>query len=462
MKRWLAGAMSLEDRNDLKQFLKVIRPDWSCPKKRGGNDCTRVMQKLQAIGINDTAQLLERVAKNTINEELSSAGCSRFSRDTLQAIRKQGTFFQSLDHLKEPSYRQIGLFAPVPQMLTGRNLRNQVLKSANQNSGALQPVTGQRSNESERSSRGGAQLRPSTVSGITGSTPESVSATSSSPRMRPYTVTGMSGAATPHTVSSVGASSSFTALPRLRGVTPSRRGSRHGKRQLATSASAPVLLGSDCADSEAAPSSSGYHSRRRDSGNSSIWGGSSSVTTAPRERPPAAVAFKELDEDQLFDRDVDRWNKAGLRMTSQQRDPQWSSFSSQLLEHGEAMIREQDALDDKRKLYQQIRNEGPCSPMRAHVARKIRSRLREEHLHDAQVALDVQQTCMSIRKNIEAMMKTRRVLASVNTEAKNVVEPQKEGKRLVGLSLDLFKKQKNLESFCEGPDEDSPAEDYTP
>lgn len=400
----------------------------------------RVLEKLKAIGITDTAELLERVAKNTINEDLSSVGCARFSRDTLQAIRKQGTFIQSLDHLQEPSYRQIGLFAPVPQMLTGKNLRNQVLKSSNSNSGSLVPITGRIPDHSRSSPRSGGRPRPSTV-GAMGSTPEA-SASVLSPRLRPSTVTGTSGSATPHTVSSIGndASSSVTVLPRLRGA---RSGLAHrGRMRPSTTASAPALLTPEAAESEFSPSG-GFTGRRRDSGNSSTWGGSSAGPV--RERSATIVASRDLDEDQQLERDVDRWNGAGKVMTSELRLPQWSSFSNELLEHGEAMIREQDALEDKKKLYQQIRYEGVISPMRSHVARKIRSRLREEKLHEAQVALDVQQTCLSIRKNIEAMMKTRRLLASVNTEAKNVVEPQKEGKRLVGLSLDLFKKQKTMD-----------------
>lgn len=168
-----------------------------------------------------------------------------------------------------------------------------------------------------------------------------------------------------------------------------------------------------------------------------------------REQPVRKGSLnKQLTEEQQLERDVDRWNRTGHYMSSK-RDPQWSSLPSQLLEHGEAMIQEQEALKAKKKLYQEMRQEGEVSPMRKHVARKIRTRMREEYVNNPQVALDVQQTCMSIRKNIEAMMKTRRLLATVNTEAKNVVEPQKEGKRLVGLSLDLFKKQKSiaLDSF---------------
>lgn len=442
--------MSLEAQNDLKQFLKVVRPDWSCPKKRSRNDCTRVLQKLQAIGINDTAELLDRVTKNTINEELSEAGYARFSRDTLQAIRKQGAFYQSLEHLKEPSYRQIGLFAPVPQMLAGKNLRNQVLKSSNANTGSLLPITGRTPELHSRNTSARSRphtVAPHTAAGAAGSTPEAVSATSSSPRLRPSTVTGNSGpsgVATPHTISSIGCgSSSFTVLPRLRGVPYSRRGSRRARPS--TSASAPQLS-TDGVESDIA-TSSGYPSRRRDSGNSSMWGGSS--TGMLREQPVRKGSLnKQLTEEQQLERDVDRWNRTGHYMSSK-RDPQWSSLPSQLLEHGEAMIQEQEALKAKKKLYQEMRQEGEVSPMRKHVARKIRTRMREEYVNNPQVALDVQQTCMSIRKNIEAMMKTRRLLATVNTEAKNVVEPQKEGKRLVGLSLDLFKKQKSiaLDSF---------------
>mmetsp|Transcript_120694 Transcript_120694/g.225518 ORF Transcript_120694/g.225518 Transcript_120694/m.225518 type:complete len:474 (-) Transcript_120694:120-1541(-) len=467
--------MSLEAQDELRQFLKVVRPDWSRPEKRGtARACplppvTRVIQKLQVIGVNDTAELLDRVFKNTINEELSAAGCTRFSRDTLQAIRSQASFFQSLEHLKEPSYRQIGLFAPVPQMLTGRNLRNQVLKSSNCNSGSLLPSTGRVPDMNSPQSRAGsAQRRPHTVSGAPSTrTDESfneVSATSSSPRPRTSMVIGTSGIATPHTISSIGydqfdqydgSSSFYTVLPRLRGIPEG--GPRRSRPS--TSTSAPQLISSVVSESDVA-ASSGYAARRRDSVTSSTWGGSTAgLLRAAAGHEPAKTNMSEEEQLQL---DVERWNRDAERQ-SVKREPQWSSFlHGELFEYGEAMMLEQETIEAKRKLQRQMRHEGEISPMRAHVAHKIRTRLREEKVTDAQVNMDVQQTCLSIRKNIEAMMKSRRLLSSLNTEAKTVVEPPKEGKRMVGLSVDLWKRKNKLinagrDEFMEPSREESPS-----
>merc|ERR1719174_3354879 len=115
-----APAMSLEQENDLKQFLKIVRPDWSISRRSGQNDIARACGKLKAIGVQDVADLLSRVTSNTINDDLYKANKPRFSRETIQSIRKEGAFWQSLSRLNEPSYRQIGLFAPVPQMLAGK------------------------------------------------------------------------------------------------------------------------------------------------------------------------------------------------------------------------------------------------------------------------------------------------------------------------------------------------------
>mmetsp|Transcript_100552 Transcript_100552/g.192781 ORF Transcript_100552/g.192781 Transcript_100552/m.192781 type:complete len:683 (-) Transcript_100552:64-2112(-) len=112
-----------EDESELRQFLKVVRPDWSCPRMHGRSDVNRVLEKLKAIGVSDTKELMRRVNRNKINEDFLIAGKTRFSQETMDAFRKQSSFVRALDHLKEPYVRQIGSFAPVPQLLTGTNLR---------------------------------------------------------------------------------------------------------------------------------------------------------------------------------------------------------------------------------------------------------------------------------------------------------------------------------------------------
>lgn len=134
--------MSIEEENELKQFLKVARPDWSKPRGKGQHsDLQRACDKLKAIGVHDVDELLRKVTENTLNEDLTKANKARFSRETIQSFRKEGAFWQSLNHSSAASYRQIGVFAPVPQLLAGRNLKNEALKARGATVGSLHPMT---------------------------------------------------------------------------------------------------------------------------------------------------------------------------------------------------------------------------------------------------------------------------------------------------------------------------------
>lgn len=113
---------SLENQNELLQFLKVVRPEWSFPRKHGHSDVRCVLKKLEAIGVTSAAELAEGVKKNTLNEQLANAGYSVFSKDTLDTIRKRLGFFGQLKALNEKAFRQTGPFAPVPQLLSKQKL----------------------------------------------------------------------------------------------------------------------------------------------------------------------------------------------------------------------------------------------------------------------------------------------------------------------------------------------------
>jgi hypothetical protein len=154
-------------------------------------------------------------------------------------------------------------------------------------------------------------------------------------------------------------------------------------------------------------------------------------------------ASQTNDEDNDFQK-VERWVSAGEAMTSRTtaRSPRWSSYKHNLLDHGEAMMREQEDLQHKKKLYQQMSLEGNMSPMRQHVAKKILARMNEEKLHDPQVAMEVHQTCVSIRKNLAGMSNARKNLNAVKVEVQSLVLPEQSQKEKFGLSLDFFKKRK--------------------
>jgi len=116
-------AATLDGENDLRQFLKVVQPDWSMPRRHQSSDINRVVKKLTAIGVKDSADLMSKVTTNKINEDLSSAGYSRLSKDSIDRIRTHGTFFRALENLTEAHYRQVGVFAPVAQLLSKTNLK---------------------------------------------------------------------------------------------------------------------------------------------------------------------------------------------------------------------------------------------------------------------------------------------------------------------------------------------------
>eukprot|EP00435_Cladocopium_sp_Y103_P056666 s713_g19.t1 len=115
------GTLAAE--TELRHFLKLARPEWSKPRRRGRSDVVRVQAKLKAIGISDIDTLIKMVDKNTINEELYNRGYVPLSREALDSIRKQKTFMQALESVDVPNIRQVGIFDPVAQMLSRSSLR---------------------------------------------------------------------------------------------------------------------------------------------------------------------------------------------------------------------------------------------------------------------------------------------------------------------------------------------------
>lgn len=466
--------MSMEEENELRQFLKLARPDWSMPRRKGHNDIVRACDKLKAIGVQDVADLLHRVTANTINDDLSEAHKPRFSRETIMSIRKEGTFWQSLSHLSEPSYRQIGLFAPVPQMLADRNLRIQALKSSGTNSGAL-PLTGAVSTSSGSRHPSASSVRPNTVdhagstkwsagrraASFLSSTVGSSTMSSESPRIRPSSM----ALSIPYSSNLDGEDDSFEdcgVLPRLRGAR-ARAGARDTshmnwrRTQMSTSVSLPCFLdagGSICESISEVGSlpdvSRGLSAGRRLSMPADTSAAASTVPASSASNASwgahgcgASNASQAGENDDIHERQVERWVRAGTTMISTPLTPGWSSFQKDtLLQHGEAMIREQEDLQHKKKLYQQMALEGRTSPMRQHLAEKIETRLREEKSRDAQAAMEVHQSCMSIRSNINGMSSLRKDLSSLRMETEHTLEPQRHRACTAALSLDFFKKSK--------------------
>merc|ERR1712151_1473910 len=93
------------------------------------------------------------------------------------------------------------------------------------------------------------------------------------------------------------------------------------------------------------------------------------------------------------------------------------------LQQAEEMLREQNALDERRQLIRTVTVQDLDMPFRSHVARNIGLRLKEEKKHDELVGgLAMQQQCQNIRKQINLMVNSRRELASLRSRVQSLVE----------------------------------------
>lgn len=118
---------SLEEEADLKQFLKVVRPEWSVARPGGGNQLQHVIEKLRSIGIRDTQTFVERVFAGTINTDLFAIGRTRFSQQTIETVKRHRPLMQALDNAsKGPYLRQTGMLNPVKSLLS----RNQIVSQS--------------------------------------------------------------------------------------------------------------------------------------------------------------------------------------------------------------------------------------------------------------------------------------------------------------------------------------------
>lgn len=157
----------------------------------------------------------------------------------------------------------------------------------------------------------------------------------------------------------------------------------------------------------------------------------------------SASNASQANDDEIDIEKAEKWNKTGKAMLTAPLTPGWSSFQKDttVVQHGEAMIREQEDLQHKKKLYQTIALEGGAtrwSPMRQHVAEKIETRMREEKMREPQAAMEVQQSCMSIRTHINGISNARKNLNTLRLETQHTLQ-QGQPKPL-GLSLEFFHK----------------------
>lgn len=535
-----SDVQSPENENDLKQFLKVVRPDWSHPRKTGHNDIQRVIKKLKDIGVYDTWELVHRVNLNTINEDLGARGHNRFSKETVESIRQQSAFVRALEHLKEPYFRQVGLFAPVPQIMAGNNLRQKnenfrrhAVPDAGEPAGHSRPSTSdavsthmdERSASKHSSNRAFfnglhdfEELKKPMffkTHNVDGSLFEATPEDFEHPE-RPATV-GF-GPARPHAAScgtigslhdgsSFGGSSSSAQKKNircfLRHVEPKGKKTLDPLKRPETSpASSLPRPGSKTRSVSELPPTFGVGDRSSSGGNLDQLGSENTQSRSPspgrsggrdramtenmhdrahrhpswssgsgkRSPPPGfldgpatfpGMGLPARSPAMSGNLDVEdgalegipqtlplpfaqKWAKLGQQIN---KEPWVAKFGSgkSVLNKGAAMLREQNALDERQRLLRNCSLEGASSPLRAHISSRIRTRMVEEKERDAQGVIDVQQRCMNIRKNLGFLQAARRDLCEQKRKAQDAIEgPRVRVEPSIGLSLspDLFKKKK--------------------
>jgi hypothetical protein len=104
---------------DLTDFLRLVRPEWRRPSKKGGlSNLERVVAKLRDIGVCDLDELRRRASEKHLNDDLVKNGHLRLSNETLDSIEKLSQFFLRIERgAKLPCVRQIGTLSPVPGLL---------------------------------------------------------------------------------------------------------------------------------------------------------------------------------------------------------------------------------------------------------------------------------------------------------------------------------------------------------
>jgi hypothetical protein len=417
---------TLEHVNDLTQFLRVVRPDWSCPRKRGHNNILRVIDKLKSIGVTDTSELLRRVHENSINEDFTEAGCSRFSRETLDSIRKHSSFIRSLDHVKEPYYRQVGCFHPVSQLLSGVNLHH---KSTDNKEGQSKSSTLPHSSTADNKQRGSQKNQPNTLGAM--------DAAGLGDHGGVYLKRSLCKTTSESFADLLNTSeSSRRSALYLRDARPRHGRTKSTQKRPITVQSMPELS-KFSASSSSSPSRSTGASWR--AGEASTLSGFSPLRSRTESDGSGNIngSCNSAGEDDWDHAQLQEWSKLGHQINNQPWVAKWSrSGKNHVQRSGEIMLKEQAALDDRRELFKVIEGEGQDSPMRTYVAKNIKSRLLHEmERNEGQRDLDTQQRCMTIRKNLGLMQTARRDFSEHKRMAHEILGPVKETPSFEGLHL---------------------------
>jgi len=511
---------SIEQENDLRHFLKLVRPDWSKPRRHGHSDIQRVIKKLKTIGVLDINDLMKRVLANKINEDLTSAGYSRFSRETIDGIKKQTSFLRALEHLTEASVRQHGRFAPVPQMLSKKNILG---SHPSRSTGSLPPPSlsqtrpeSQMESDRRRKGREAFQSVDSSVNTPTHDRDDwfwddqrSISSAMfgffadddlgpvaergkdhadsfGKPRRLRHTVDNYA----PTTCSPMRSCASTPAMStQVSTQLPSLMGSQMAWTPRAWSASAgsygatvrlaasrprgglqPEELaaniqalqkdakgGSETYDRVAAQGDEELENMDQEESFTAQGGSSIQVVRiaafyAKLGLTPKRVLTLLMDDQKavgLVRHELDllvgqRMQEQGAQMRQMLRSPPWKSIKTKTDEHGDAMLKEQVAMQAKVQLQKVMDREGSMPPwdrhnttMRRHVTKNIRCRLTEELQRDIAARGQVQQQCMNIKRNLTMMGNSKRELGALQKKLLESCPDMEEVKVTKDLGLTL-------------------------
>eukprot|EP00929_Paragymnodinium_shiwhaense_P041968 TRINITY_DN21798_c0_g1_i1.p1 TRINITY_DN21798_c0_g1~~TRINITY_DN21798_c0_g1_i1.p1 ORF type:complete len:467 (-),score=101.70 TRINITY_DN21798_c0_g1_i1:121-1521(-) len=441
---------SLELQQDLRHFLKVARPEWSCRKRHGQCKIARILEKLEAVGVYDTETLVEMVENNTINERLSKAGHVPFGKEALDGMRKQTPFIRALDSIS-PQVRQVGNFASVPQLLSKKKIIRPDNAAKRMNSSPAlgsRPVSG--TSAGDRPESGSRLYTESDMSFDSGGDLKLRHAKSTR-RRRPVHWQGDNAvwseeedgggslaSTSPMMLLSPSASGGYLDLSHSGGfhsvddhltlpVTGSRNASQAGSPR--PGALRPNSRGGNGVRTAVSFDAEEDPSPRR---GANIGDKTPEATRSPHrpmlsrsntatsllEGPMSPTDFRPFPNRELpTPEEMQRMWKIGSNMRIEKLDARWApSYSKTLVEQGEEILNEQDVIDHRCKFMRSCRSRD----MRAFVADNIRTRMLGESGSDTTMGLSMQQHVMNIRKHLLCMTNARRELAGLKSRMNSI------------------------------------------
>jgi hypothetical protein len=433
---------SLEEESELRHFLKLARPEWSHPRRSGRTDFVLVIDKLKAIGVGDTATLVDRIDRNVLNEELAANGFLRLSREAVDGIRKQSARIRALEFMDVPHVRQIGPFSPMSQMLSmKRQINTERLKapmstSANSNI-AERTVPIPRATSAPDLAmldEDALDMDPALYGGLEGErlVVRLRGQQSGKKRQRPPIKVrsgeedalalsrelegdSMPSGETPKSAKHawVVAKAAVSLLsPSSRGkcATDSETQSTADRSKSTNASSSNQTPGS----SQTPSRSTTFSSKGRSKGSGGVGFGDCVDDATPNMRPRVKSDAWEDRTGGISMAEVAKLCNAGAEMRNSDLKARWScSRYKSPHQQGIEMIQEHEHLEERNRLSRELRCFDHPSPMRSHITNNIKCRLKEEAPHATQV-LNVQQQCMNIRKHLASMTNQRRELAGLS------------------------------------------------